>query len=308
MAEQEENIKRLRVVEEAERTRQALVIQAEAEAQENLVKDIKAAEAAEAAAKHRAREELVLAEARQQAAELDTRAKIRWPKASRPRRRGRAGRGAGPGAQRRGDREGRTGRGRRRAGEGRGRRRGGTREAQGRGRGSHREGRRDGRARRRDPGARGVPTAPGTGEGGPAGRAGHPASGRRGAGQAGRHRPGEGEHRHRRRRQHLLRPAAQLDLVRQERGRFRGPLRRGEEPRPAVAGRQRQLHRRPGPDGRLDRQRRRAEPHPLGVPDAADALRRRGQGQAPGTAEGRAAPRRGGDPGRRPDRPTAARR
>ncbi len=77
VAEQEEAIKRLRVVEEAERTRQAVVIQAEAEAQENLVKDIKAAEAAEQAAKFRAREELVLAEARQQAAELDTRAKIR---------------------------------------------------------------------------------------------------------------------------------------------------------------------------------------------------------------------------------------
>ncbi|MFR9778867.1 flotillin family protein [Micromonospora sp. MS34] len=77
VAEQEENIKRLRVVEEAERTRQAVVIQAEAEAQENLVKDIKAAEAAEQAAKFKAREELVLAEARQQAAELDARAKIR---------------------------------------------------------------------------------------------------------------------------------------------------------------------------------------------------------------------------------------
>ncbi|PDP85822.1 hypothetical protein CQJ94_18905 [Glycomyces fuscus] len=77
VAEQEEAIKRLRAVEEAERTRQAVIIQAEAEAQENLVKDIKAAEAAEAAAKHRAAEELTLAEARQQAAELDTRAKIR---------------------------------------------------------------------------------------------------------------------------------------------------------------------------------------------------------------------------------------
>jgi len=77
VAEQEENIKRLRVVEEAERTRQTVVIQAEAEAQENLVKDIKAAEAAEQSDKHKAREELVLAEARQQAAELDTRAKIR---------------------------------------------------------------------------------------------------------------------------------------------------------------------------------------------------------------------------------------
>jgi uncharacterized membrane protein YqiK len=77
VAEQEENIKRLRVVEEAERTRQAVIIAAEAEAQEHLVKDIKAAEAAETSAKFKAREELLLAEARQQAAELDTRAKIR---------------------------------------------------------------------------------------------------------------------------------------------------------------------------------------------------------------------------------------
>ncbi|KAB8196503.1 flotillin family protein [Nonomuraea phyllanthi] len=77
VAEQEESIKRLRAVEEAERTRQTVIIAAEAEAQENLVKDIKAAEAAEAASKFRAREELALAEARQQAAELDTRAKIR---------------------------------------------------------------------------------------------------------------------------------------------------------------------------------------------------------------------------------------
>jgi uncharacterized membrane protein YqiK len=77
VAEQEEAIKRLRVVEEAERTRQAVIINAEAEAQEALVKDIKAAEAAEAAAKFKAREELLLAEARQQTAELDARAKIR---------------------------------------------------------------------------------------------------------------------------------------------------------------------------------------------------------------------------------------
>ncbi|MFC4052432.1 flotillin family protein [Actinomadura syzygii] len=77
VAEQEEHIKRLRTVEEAERTRQAVIIQAEAEAQENLVKDIKAAEAAEAAAEHRAREELTLAEARRQTADLDAEAKIR---------------------------------------------------------------------------------------------------------------------------------------------------------------------------------------------------------------------------------------
>ncbi|WP_066372649.1 hypothetical protein [Herbidospora mongoliensis] len=77
VAEQEESIKRLRVVEEAERTRQAVIIAAEAEAQEHLVKDIKAAEAAETASKFKAREALVLAESRQQAAELDARAKIR---------------------------------------------------------------------------------------------------------------------------------------------------------------------------------------------------------------------------------------
>jgi uncharacterized membrane protein YqiK len=77
VAEQEENIKRVRTVEEAERNRQAVVITAEAEAQEQLVKDIKAAEAAEQAAQHKAREEITLAEARQQAADLDARAKIR---------------------------------------------------------------------------------------------------------------------------------------------------------------------------------------------------------------------------------------
>jgi len=77
VAEQEETIKRLRAVEEAERGRQAIIIKAEAEAQESLVKDIKAAEAAEASAKHKAREEIVLAEARQQSADLEARAKIR---------------------------------------------------------------------------------------------------------------------------------------------------------------------------------------------------------------------------------------
>ncbi|SMD06512.1 hypothetical protein, partial [Lentzea albidocapillata] len=77
VAEQEENIKRLRAVEEAERDRQQIIIRAEASAQESLVKDIKAAEAAEQSAQHKAREEVVLAEARNKAAELDTRSKIR---------------------------------------------------------------------------------------------------------------------------------------------------------------------------------------------------------------------------------------
>ncbi|MFF9582904.1 SPFH domain-containing protein [Streptomyces achromogenes] len=77
VAEQEEAIKKLRAVEEAERRRQAVVIAAEAEAQEKLVKDIKAAEAAEQAATHRAAEELTLAQARLKTADLDAQAKVR---------------------------------------------------------------------------------------------------------------------------------------------------------------------------------------------------------------------------------------
>ncbi|MFF7554888.1 flotillin family protein [Streptomyces olivaceus] len=77
VAEQEESIKKLRAVEEAERDRQTVVIAAEAQAQEQLVKDIKAAEAAEAAATHRAAEELTLAEARLKSADLDAQAKLR---------------------------------------------------------------------------------------------------------------------------------------------------------------------------------------------------------------------------------------
>jgi uncharacterized membrane protein YqiK len=77
VAEQEESIKRLRAVEEAERERQAIIIAAEAQAQEKLVKDIKAAEAAEQAAVHRAAEEITLAEARVKSADLDARAKLR---------------------------------------------------------------------------------------------------------------------------------------------------------------------------------------------------------------------------------------
>ncbi|MGW4143156.1 flotillin family protein [Streptomyces mirabilis] len=77
VAEQEESIKKLRAVEEAERGRQTVIIAAEAQAQEKLVKDIKAAEAAETAAKYRAAEQLTLAEARLKSADLDARAKLR---------------------------------------------------------------------------------------------------------------------------------------------------------------------------------------------------------------------------------------
>ncbi|MBL3669836.1 flotillin family protein [Streptomyces sp. M2CJ-2] len=81
VAEQEESIKKLRAVEEAERQRQAVIIAAEAEAQEKLVKDIKAAEAAEQSATHRAAEELTLAEARLKTADLDAQAKLRMAEA-----------------------------------------------------------------------------------------------------------------------------------------------------------------------------------------------------------------------------------
>lgn len=77
VAEQEESIKALRLVQEAERERQALIVRAEGQAQEKLVKDIKAAEAAEQSATHRAREALTMAESRKQASELDAQAKIR---------------------------------------------------------------------------------------------------------------------------------------------------------------------------------------------------------------------------------------
>ena len=77
VAEEEEAIKRVRVVEEAQRTKEATIITAEAAAQEALVKDIKAAEAAEVAAKHKGREELTLAEAHLAATDKQAQAKVR---------------------------------------------------------------------------------------------------------------------------------------------------------------------------------------------------------------------------------------
>ena len=83
VAEQEEAIKKLRVVEEAQRTKEATIITAEAEAQERLVKDIKAAEAAEEAAKHKGREQLVLADAELQASDMKAKARIRLAEGER---------------------------------------------------------------------------------------------------------------------------------------------------------------------------------------------------------------------------------
>ncbi|MEL7058754.1 MAG: flotillin family protein [Acidobacteriota bacterium] len=77
VAQEEEAIQRVRIIEEANRTKEAAVIVAEGEAQEALVKDIKAAEAAEQASKFKAKEKLTLAEADLEAADKEAQAKIR---------------------------------------------------------------------------------------------------------------------------------------------------------------------------------------------------------------------------------------
>ncbi len=77
VAEEEERINELRMVADADRKRKAQVIAAEAEAQEELVKEIKAAEAAEQTSHMRAQERLVLAEAEREAAAKEADAKIK---------------------------------------------------------------------------------------------------------------------------------------------------------------------------------------------------------------------------------------
>lgn len=77
VAQEEEAIKDLRVLAEANRTKDARVVAAEGEAQEQLVKHIKHAEAQEQVAKHKAKEKLTLAEADLEASDKQARAKIR---------------------------------------------------------------------------------------------------------------------------------------------------------------------------------------------------------------------------------------
>ncbi len=77
VAEQEEQINELRVVEEAKRNKSAQVIAAEALAEQELIKTIKAAEADEKTAEHRAKERITLAEAAREAASKEADAKIR---------------------------------------------------------------------------------------------------------------------------------------------------------------------------------------------------------------------------------------
>ena len=77
VVEEQERIKSVQVLEDAKRNRDAVIIAAEAEAQEKLVKDIKSAEAAEQASVHHARERVTRAEAELEAADREARAKMR---------------------------------------------------------------------------------------------------------------------------------------------------------------------------------------------------------------------------------------
>ena len=77
VAQEEEHIKDVRAIAAANREREAMKIKAEAEAQTALVKEVKAAEAAEEAAKHAARQKAITAEAELETADKLARAKIR---------------------------------------------------------------------------------------------------------------------------------------------------------------------------------------------------------------------------------------
>lgn len=77
VAEEEERILELRMTSEAERIRKSAVITAEGEAQAELVKTIKAAEAEQEVAKYRANERITLAQAELDAAEKLAAGKIR---------------------------------------------------------------------------------------------------------------------------------------------------------------------------------------------------------------------------------------
>lgn len=77
VAEQEEAIATLRVVEDANRESEAAVIKAEADAQSEFIKDIKKAEAQEAASVHVAKERVTVAQADLEAADLQARSMSR---------------------------------------------------------------------------------------------------------------------------------------------------------------------------------------------------------------------------------------
>jgi len=77
VAEEEERIKTLRKLEEAKRNKESAIIDAQAEADKEATKSIKAAEASEASARLRAKEKQTLAEAELAAADKVAQAKVR---------------------------------------------------------------------------------------------------------------------------------------------------------------------------------------------------------------------------------------
>ncbi len=83
VAEEEENIQRVRIVSKAEREKEATIIAAEAKAQEDLVREVKAAEAAAQRAIQKAQEEVSLAEGRKNSSVLDAEAAIKQAEAIR---------------------------------------------------------------------------------------------------------------------------------------------------------------------------------------------------------------------------------
>jgi uncharacterized membrane protein YqiK len=85
VAEEEENIEKVRLVSKAEREKEAKIIAAEAAAQEDLVKEVKAAEAEAQKAIQIAQQEITLAEGRKKASTLDAEAAIKQAEATRSR-------------------------------------------------------------------------------------------------------------------------------------------------------------------------------------------------------------------------------
>ena len=77
VAEQEEAIKELRTVAEADRTKKSTIIMAEGQAEEKLILEVKNAEALERRARHKAAEDLMIADARLKVAEREAEAKKR---------------------------------------------------------------------------------------------------------------------------------------------------------------------------------------------------------------------------------------
>lgn len=77
VAAEEENIKQLRLVAEAQRNKEAAIIDAQAKAEQGVIERVRAAEAAEQVATHEAKVKLIGVDAELEAADKDTRARMR---------------------------------------------------------------------------------------------------------------------------------------------------------------------------------------------------------------------------------------